>query len=90
MKSEINVRTMLFVEGNNKSTASGGDQVLFAPGAVIPEIRINRPAAFAAKFWKRPDIPRPFDFTMTPWAVTHKPDQFSAAFFTSCMVAHFE
>ena len=35
----------------------GADQTLLAPRAVVPEIRIDRPAAFITQLGKRPDIP---------------------------------
>jgi hypothetical protein len=72
---------------NSKSEVSGSDQILFAPGAVIPEIRIDGPAASAASLGERPESPGPFDLMMTPRTVTHKPHQFTTAFFTSAVVA---
>jgi len=64
------------------------DKALLAPGAIIPEGRIDRPAAARAYFREGPNLPGPVNLPSAPGTIAHEAHDFSAAVFAAAVVSH--
>ncbi len=61
---------------------------LLTPGTVIPECRIDRPAALGTHFRERPDTPGPPNLPPAPRTIAHEAHEFAFAVPAPAVISH--